>query len=195
MAHAAGRDRAASERPVLFGERTMKTVLFAACLTLVAAQAQAISRYDPSRMSCGTVRATIAREGAVHPALSVDAHAGAAALRPLCAEPEFLQHGRGQGTRFGAERRYQLLHRLQVQARGNRPAFPPAHLSGLGLRDLRRGVLRFRSHPRSRMKPAPGAADRRARLPSPASSPWWSSRPALKNRRSCRRRQECGGKG
>ncbi|WP_027151134.1 hypothetical protein [Mesorhizobium sp. WSM2561] len=43
----------------------MKTVLFAACLTLVAAEAQAISRYDPSRMTCGTVRATIAREGAV----------------------------------------------------------------------------------------------------------------------------------
>ncbi|TIP98421.1 MAG: hypothetical protein E5X57_36455, partial [Mesorhizobium sp.] len=49
IAHAAGKDRAASERPVLFGERTMKTVLFAACLTLVAAEAQAISRYDPSR--------------------------------------------------------------------------------------------------------------------------------------------------
>ncbi|TIR43090.1 MAG: hypothetical protein E5X64_02685 [Mesorhizobium sp.] len=43
----------------------MKTVLFAACLTLVAAEAQAISRYDPSRMACDSVRATIAREGAV----------------------------------------------------------------------------------------------------------------------------------
>ncbi|MER8827874.1 hypothetical protein NKH73_17230 [Mesorhizobium sp. M0938] len=43
----------------------MKTVLLAACLMLVAAEAQAISRYDPSRMSCGRVRATIAREGAV----------------------------------------------------------------------------------------------------------------------------------
>lgn len=43
----------------------MKTILLAACLTLVAAQAQAISRYDPTRMSCGKVQATIARQGAV----------------------------------------------------------------------------------------------------------------------------------
>ncbi|TIS87429.1 hypothetical protein [Mesorhizobium sp.] len=43
----------------------MKTVLLAICLTLVAAEAQAISRYDPTRMSCGRVQATIAREGAV----------------------------------------------------------------------------------------------------------------------------------
>ena len=43
----------------------MKAILLAACLTLVAAEAQAISRYDPTRMSCRTVRATIAEEGAV----------------------------------------------------------------------------------------------------------------------------------
>lgn len=43
----------------------MKTVLLTACLTLVAAEAQAISRYDPTRMSCGKVQATIARQGAV----------------------------------------------------------------------------------------------------------------------------------
>ncbi|MER8502165.1 hypothetical protein NKJ72_14985 [Mesorhizobium sp. M0045] len=43
----------------------MKIVLLAACLTLVAAEAQAVSRYDPTRMSCGKVQATIAREGAV----------------------------------------------------------------------------------------------------------------------------------
>jgi hypothetical protein len=43
----------------------MKTILLAACLTLVAAQAQAISRYDPTRMSCGRVQSTIARQGAV----------------------------------------------------------------------------------------------------------------------------------
>lgn len=43
----------------------MKTVLLAACLTLVAAEAQAISRYDPTRMACGAVRARIAQEGAV----------------------------------------------------------------------------------------------------------------------------------
>jgi hypothetical protein len=43
----------------------MKIVLLAACLTLVAAEAQAISRYDPTRMSCGKVQSTIAREGAV----------------------------------------------------------------------------------------------------------------------------------
>jgi len=43
----------------------MKTILLAACLTLAAAEAQAISRYDPTRMSCGKVQATIAREGAV----------------------------------------------------------------------------------------------------------------------------------
>ncbi|MBZ9757384.1 hypothetical protein LB524_19050 [Mesorhizobium sp. ESP6-5] len=43
----------------------MKTILLAACLTLVAAQAQAISRYDPTRLSCGKVQSTIARQGAV----------------------------------------------------------------------------------------------------------------------------------
>jgi hypothetical protein len=43
----------------------MKTILLAACLTLVAAEAQAISRYDPTRMSCDRVQATIARQGAV----------------------------------------------------------------------------------------------------------------------------------
>ena len=43
----------------------MKTILLAACLTLVAAEAQAISRYDPTHMSCGKVQATIARQGAV----------------------------------------------------------------------------------------------------------------------------------
>ena len=43
----------------------MKTILLAACLTLVAAGAQAASRYDPTRMSCGKVQATIARQGAV----------------------------------------------------------------------------------------------------------------------------------
>jgi len=43
----------------------MKTILLAACMTLVAAQAQAISRYDPTHMSCGKVQATIARQGAV----------------------------------------------------------------------------------------------------------------------------------
>ncbi|HMM63724.1 MAG: hypothetical protein WA975_11035 [Mesorhizobium sp.] len=40
-------------------------VLLAAGLSLAAAEAQAISRHDPTRMSCGQVQATIAREGAV----------------------------------------------------------------------------------------------------------------------------------
>jgi hypothetical protein len=43
----------------------MKTILLAACLLLVAAEAQAASRYDPTRMSCDRVQATIARQGAV----------------------------------------------------------------------------------------------------------------------------------
>ena len=43
----------------------MKTILLAACLTLFAAEAGAVSRYDPTRMSCGKVQATIARQGAV----------------------------------------------------------------------------------------------------------------------------------
>jgi len=47
------------------GEETMKTIVLAACLTLVAAEAQAISRYDPTHMSCGKVQSTIARQGAV----------------------------------------------------------------------------------------------------------------------------------
>ncbi|BCG93403.1 hypothetical protein [Mesorhizobium sp. 131-2-1] len=43
----------------------MKTILLAALMTLMAAEAQAISRYDPTRMSCGRVQATIASQGAV----------------------------------------------------------------------------------------------------------------------------------
>ncbi|MHA6641762.1 hypothetical protein [Mesorhizobium sp. A623] len=43
----------------------MKTVLLAVALCLVAADAQAISRHDPTRMSCAQVQATIANAGAV----------------------------------------------------------------------------------------------------------------------------------
>jgi len=43
----------------------VKTVLLAACLTFAAAEAQAISRYDPTHMSCDRVQGTIARQGAV----------------------------------------------------------------------------------------------------------------------------------
>jgi hypothetical protein len=43
----------------------MKAILLAASLCLVAAEAQAISRYDPTRMSCGEVQARVASEGAV----------------------------------------------------------------------------------------------------------------------------------
>ena len=43
----------------------MRIILLAACLLLVAAEAQAASRYDPTRMSCDRVQATIARQGAV----------------------------------------------------------------------------------------------------------------------------------
>nr|WP_054310756.1 hypothetical protein [Mesorhizobium sp. 1M-11] len=46
-------------------EAMKKTILFAACLSLVAAEAQAISRYDPSRMSCDRVQRLVDREGAV----------------------------------------------------------------------------------------------------------------------------------
>jgi hypothetical protein len=42
----------------------MKTVPLAVCLCLVAAEAQAISRHDPTRMSCDQVQATVAQEGA-----------------------------------------------------------------------------------------------------------------------------------
>ena len=40
----------------------MKAVAIAACLCLVAAEAQAISRYDPTRMSCERVHDIIARD-------------------------------------------------------------------------------------------------------------------------------------
>ena len=43
----------------------MKAILLAASLCLVAAEAHAISRYDPTRMSCGEVQARVADEGAV----------------------------------------------------------------------------------------------------------------------------------
>jgi hypothetical protein len=43
----------------------MRTVLLAVGLSLVAFQAHAISRYDPTRMSCARLQETVAREGAV----------------------------------------------------------------------------------------------------------------------------------
>jgi hypothetical protein len=42
-----------------------KALLLAAGLCLLAVEAQAISRYDPTRMGCDEVRARVAREGAV----------------------------------------------------------------------------------------------------------------------------------
>lgn len=43
----------------------MKTVLFAVCLSLVAAEAHAVSRYNPTQMSCDRVQSTVNRQGAV----------------------------------------------------------------------------------------------------------------------------------
>lgn len=43
----------------------MRTTLIALGLCLVAGNAHAISRYDPTRMSCGQVQSTVGREGAV----------------------------------------------------------------------------------------------------------------------------------
>ncbi|WP_315924269.1 hypothetical protein [Mesorhizobium sp. SP-1A] len=40
-------------------------LVLAALVTLSAGQAQAISRYDPTRMACAQVQAAIARDGAV----------------------------------------------------------------------------------------------------------------------------------
>ncbi len=42
-----------------------RILLVVAAMALMSAQAQAISRLDPTRMSCRQVQATIAREGAV----------------------------------------------------------------------------------------------------------------------------------
>ncbi len=42
----------------------MKTALLALGLCVMAADAQAVSRHDPTRMACAEVQATIAREGA-----------------------------------------------------------------------------------------------------------------------------------
>jgi len=49
----------------LFKEVLVKRVLLALCLSLVAAEAQAISRYDTTGMSCGQVQSAIENEGAV----------------------------------------------------------------------------------------------------------------------------------
>lgn len=43
----------------------MKAILIAVCLCMVAAEAQAISRYDPTRMSCDRVQSTVTANGAV----------------------------------------------------------------------------------------------------------------------------------
>ena len=40
-----------------------KTVLFALCLSMVAAEAHAISRYNSTSMSCGEVKAIVRGEG------------------------------------------------------------------------------------------------------------------------------------
>jgi hypothetical protein len=46
-------------------EKTMTKILLALGLCLICADAQAISRYDPTGMDCAGVQATLAREGAV----------------------------------------------------------------------------------------------------------------------------------
>ncbi|MEO5325285.1 hypothetical protein PV773_18425 [Mesorhizobium sp. CC13] len=43
----------------------MKTLLLAACMTLIAAEAQAISRYNSTSMSCAEARDVVRYEGAV----------------------------------------------------------------------------------------------------------------------------------
>lgn len=43
----------------------MKSILLALCISFVAAEAQAISRYNSTSMSCDEVRATVRGEGAV----------------------------------------------------------------------------------------------------------------------------------
>ncbi|MBA3447925.1 MAG: hypothetical protein H0T56_10025 [Pseudaminobacter sp.] len=42
----------------------MKRLATALCLTLIAAEAQAISRYNSTSMSCDQVQATVGRDGA-----------------------------------------------------------------------------------------------------------------------------------
>jgi hypothetical protein len=46
-------------------EKAMTKILLALGLCLICADAQAISRYDPTGMDCAGVQATLAREGAV----------------------------------------------------------------------------------------------------------------------------------
>jgi hypothetical protein len=46
-------------------EKTMTKILLALGLCLICADAQAISRYDPTSMDCAGVQAMLAREGAV----------------------------------------------------------------------------------------------------------------------------------
>ena len=46
-------------------ENVMTKILLALGLCLISAEAQAISRYDPTSMNCAKVQATLAREGAV----------------------------------------------------------------------------------------------------------------------------------
>lgn len=42
----------------------MKTILLAVCLTMLAAEAQAVSRYTSTHMSCAQTRDTIVSQGA-----------------------------------------------------------------------------------------------------------------------------------
>ena len=43
----------------------MKSILIALCLLLISFEAQAISRYNSTSMSCGEIKATVRGEGAV----------------------------------------------------------------------------------------------------------------------------------
>jgi hypothetical protein len=47
------------------GWLAMRTILITLGFVLIAANAYAISRYDPTRMSCRNVQATVAGDGAV----------------------------------------------------------------------------------------------------------------------------------
>ncbi len=57
--------RCEASRPFAEGSRPMKASLIALGLCLIAADANAISRVDPTRMSCDRVQETVAANGAV----------------------------------------------------------------------------------------------------------------------------------
>lgn len=78
----------------------MKKTLLALGLCLLAADAHAVTRLDPTRMSCDQVQSTIAREGAVILRYRSTNTPGVPVYDRYVSSAQFCQQGEGRARAF-----------------------------------------------------------------------------------------------